>query len=133
VWLNRLCGRCTGNFEVMPEHLTVHPPSKYGKIYSEDSGFLVCDTAAWGELLPTFRKTVVPSSSRVRTCFLVSLPLKMKAPRFFWDVGNHSFNAERPIPEDRNPSRIRGSEDLKPRIVLSDQRCAWSLSRHCPS
>ena len=41
---------------------------------------------------------------------------------FFLDVGNHSLNAERPIPEDRNPSKIHGSDDFKSRRVLSDQR-----------
>lgn len=45
------------------------------------------DTASWGELLPTFRKTVVQSSSRARTCSLVSLPLKMKALRLFETSG----------------------------------------------
>ena len=42
---------------------------------------------------------------------------------FFWDVRNHSLNAERSILEDRNPSKIRGSEVFKSRRVLSDQRC----------
>jgi hypothetical protein len=48
---------------------------------------VVCDAASWAELLPTYRKTVVPLSSWVRTCYFVSLPLKIKALRFFETSG----------------------------------------------
>jgi hypothetical protein len=94
--------------------LTVHSPSKYGKIYSEDSGLRVCDTASWGELLPTFRKTVVPSSSRVRTwtCSLVSLPVKIKALRFFETTGTIHLTQSVQYQTKRNPSKIRGFDDI---------------------
>ena len=49
--------------------------------------------------------------------------LQDKRNTFFWDVGNHSLNAERPITEDRNPSKISGSKDFKSRVILSEQRC----------
>ena len=41
--------------------------------------------------------------------FLGIFTLEDEDTTVFLDVGNHSFNAERPTLEDRNPSKIRGS------------------------
>ena len=78
-------------------------------------------------------RVALSTKRSITYCFSVNpLPLKMEAISFFWDVVNHSLNADREIPEDRYPSKIRGSEDFKSHRVLSDQRCDCFVT-NCPS
>jgi hypothetical protein len=76
----------------------IHPRWRVG------SGLTVCDAVTLGELVPTFRKNLLFSSSKVKQN-LTAYPLKMKTVPSFETSGSDHVT-RRHIPEDLNFQKL---------------------------